>query len=298
MSVNIIQQRLADYKCASQQEEENALREITQEVTLAALSRSGFFKAAAFQGGTCLRVFYGLERFSEDLDFVLRSPDLKFPLAEYVKGLSGELEAYGYRLEVIDRSRADNAVKKCFLKDESLGRVLTLTHLRGMTNMRKIRIKIEVDANPPAKSGFETKYLDFPFPFAVTVQDQPSLFAGKSHALLCRTYTKGRDWYDFLWYVSRGTAMNWDLLNSALSQQGPWAGQGIKADADWYLRNLENKIQATDWQGAKEELLRFLKPSVHHGLEIWGRDFFLDRLEKLGKDLREKGKLGTDPIFP
>ena len=285
MSIKIIQQRLEVYQCRTRQQEENALREITQEVVLAALSRTGFFQKAVFQGGTCLRIFYGLERFSEDLDFVLKEPASEFPLAEYVKDLTLDLQAYGYHMEVIDRSRADDAVKKCFLKDDSLGRVLTLTQLKGMSNTRKINIKVEVDSNPPAHSGFETKFLDFPYPFAVLVQDKPSLFAGKSHALLCRGYSKGRDWYDFIWYVRNGTRMNWDLLSSALDQQGPWAGQGLKVDADWYLRNLKERVENTDWRAAKEELVRFLKPSAHAGLEVWGRDFFLDRLNKLAVTL-------------
>ena len=193
MSVKIIQERFDAYQCGSQQEEENALREISQEIALAALSRVDFFKKAAFQGGTCLRIFYGLERFSEDLDFILKSPNKDFSLEPYIRNMALEFRSYGYRLEVSDRSKPENTVKKCFLKDDSLGKVLNLTHLKGATNVRKIKIKLEVDTNPPAGSGFVNKFLDFPFPFAVTLQDMDSLFAGKSHALLCREYTKRRD---------------------------------------------------------------------------------------------------------
>lgn len=281
MSIKIIQQRLLDYQCRSQQEEENALKEISQEVALAALSREGFFKKAVFQGGTCLRVFYGLDRFSEDLDFILKNIDRNFSFEPYIKNMAMEFQAYGYDLEVSDRSKAGDTVKKCFLKDDSLGKVLNLTHLKGMANMRKIKIKLEVDTNPPAGSSIESKFLDFPFPFAITVQDIPSLFAGKSHALLCREYTKGRDWYDFIWYVSRKSEMNWEFLSSAIEQMGPWKSQNLKMDKGWYLREMTRMIENTDWNAAKEEMLRFLKPPAVLGLNVWGKEFFLDRLQTL-----------------
>ncbi|MCK4994922.1 MAG: nucleotidyl transferase AbiEii/AbiGii toxin family protein, partial [Candidatus Omnitrophica bacterium] len=213
MSIKIIQERFDDYHCSSQQEEENALREITQEVALAALSRGDFFKKAVFQGGTCLRIFYSLERYSEALDFMLKNADKNFSFEPYIKNMAMEFQSYGYHLEVIDRSKSEDIVKKCFLKDDSLGKVLNVTHLKGVTNTRKIKLKLEVDTNPPDGSNFENKFLDFPFPFSVTMQDMPSLFAGKSHALLCREYTKGRDWYDFIWYISRQIKMNWEFLS-------------------------------------------------------------------------------------
>ena len=281
MSVKIIQERLDSYQCRSQQEEENALREITQEVALSALSRTDFFKFAGFQGGTCLRIFYSLARFSEDLDFILKQPDKDFKLKPYLKSLEIEMQAYGYRLEVIDRSKADSAVKKGFLKDDSLGKVLSLERLKGVTNSRKIKIKLEVDTNPPRGSIFENKFLDFPFPFAATVQDLPSLFAGKNHALLCREYTKGRDWYDFLWYVSRKVSINFEFLSSALNQIGPWRGQGLVVDKLWYYQQMKQKICDVNWGEIKEELARFLKPEDVKTLKIWNEEFFLDRLKKL-----------------
>lgn len=281
MSIKIIQERLDGYQCRSQQEEENALREISQDITLAALSRGDFFKKAAFHGGTCLRIFYSLERFSEDLDFMLKDVDKSFSFEPYIKNMAMEFRSYGYQLEVIDRSKAEDVVKKCFLKDDSLGKILNLTHFKGVTNMRKIKIKLEVDTNPPAGSGFENKFLDFPFPFSVTIQDMPSLFAGKSHALLCREYTKGRDWYDLIWYISRRIKVNRELLSSAIDQQGPWKGQELKVGRDWYMQEMGKRIEKIDWKAAKEEMLRFLKPSAVAGLDLWGKEFFLDRLQKL-----------------
>lgn len=281
MSIKIIQERFDSYQCSSQQEEENALREISQGITLAALSRGDFFKKAAFQGGTCLRIFYGLERFSEDLNFILKSPNRQFSFEPYVRNMAMEFESYGYRLEVSDRSKAEDTVKKCFLKDDSLGKVLNLTHLKGVTNARKIKIKLEIDTNPPAGSDFVNKFLDFPFPFAVTLQDMPSLFAGKNHALLCREYVKGRDWYDFIWYVSRQVKMNWKFFSNGINQQGPWKEKNIKINRDWYIKEMVKKIEKIDWKAAKEEMARFLKPSAMAGLDVWSKEFLLDRLQKL-----------------
>lgn len=281
MNVRIIQERLDSYRSRSRQEEENALREITQELVLAAIARAGFFKKAAFQGGTCLRIFYSLERFSEDLDFILKKPDTGFSLQPFWKPLQVELNAYGYRLEIADRSQAGQAVKKCFLKDDSLGSLLTLHHAQESGPRPAIRIKLEVDANPPAGSGFESKILDFPYAFGVTVQDLPSLFAGKCHALLCREYGKGRDWYDFTWYAARKVPINFHLLSSALAQAGPWVGKAETIDPDWFRVEMKKKIAAVDLTVMKEELKRFLKPEALDSLRVWSRDFFLDRLEKV-----------------
>ena len=278
MSVRIIQERLEAYQCVSAQAEEIALREITQEVALAALSRTDFFKTAIFQGGTCLRIFYSLNRFSEDLDFMLKKPDTRFSLDGYLKGMAVEFGAYGYKLEVTDRSKAQDAVKKAFLKDDSIGKILQLSHLKADRSARKIKIKIEVDTNPPAGSHFESKFLDFPFAFSVTVQDPPSLFAGKIHALLCRGYVKGRDWYDFIWYTGRGTPINLEFLASTLKQTGPWQGQEILVDKDWSIKRLDEKIRSIDWDKARADVRPFINPREFPSLEVWGEEFFLDRL--------------------
>lgn len=281
MSVRMIQDRLNGYGCHSTLEEEQALREITQEIVLAGLGRTDFFQHAAFQGGTCLRIFHGLNRFSEDLDFALQAPDAGFALRPYLDALAKELTAYGYGLEIDDRSKADQAVRMAFLKDDSVGKLLQLAYRPATGPSRKLRIKLEVDANPPAGATFETKYLDFPFPSAVRVFDPPSLFAGKVHALLCREYLKGRDWYDFIWYTSRRTPVNYELLAAALSQLGPWQGQELDVDRDWCFEQLRAKIEATDWSKARDDVRRFLKPGELPSLELWGMDFFLSQAEKL-----------------
>jgi predicted nucleotidyltransferase component of viral defense system len=281
MSVQVIQDRLDSYACRSTLEEEQALREITQEIVLAGLGRTDFFKHAAFQGGTCLRIFHGLNRFSEDLDFALMAANHDFDMNPYLKTLGRELTAYGYEFEIDDRSKVDQAVRKAFLKDESLGRLIFLNYRPATGPLRKLRIKLEVDIRPPAGATYKTKVLDFPFPSAVCLFDLPSLFAGKIHALLCREYTKGRDWYDFIWYTSRRTSINYELLSSSITQTGPWQGQRVETDRDWCIEKLTRKIKEMDWQQARRDVERFVKPHERPSLDLWTRDFFLEQCRKI-----------------
>lgn len=281
MSIKMIQDRLDSYGCRSALEEEQALREITQEIALAALGRTDFFQKAAFQGGTCLRIFHGVNRFSEDLDFALQQPQTTFAIAPYLEGLAKELTAYSYGLEIDDRSKADRAVRTAFVKDDSLGNLLTLNYKPATGPLQKLRIKLEVDTNPPAGAGLETKYLDFPFPSAVSVHDLPSLFAGKLHALLCREYLKGRDWYDFIWYTARKISANYVLLSSALDQMGPWKGQGLQVDRGWCLQQIRSRIESSDFKHVREDVRRFVKLNEQPSLELWSREFFLAQAEKL-----------------
>lgn len=279
MSVEVVQQKLLTYQCQTILEQENALKEIAQEIALMALSQAGFFRIAAFQGGTCLRILYGLERFSEDLDFVLETPDPDFNWGDYVKNMRDLFSAYGYNLEVTNKANLDKAVKTAFLKADSQGGILVLKDLR--TNRPKLQIKLEIDTHPPEGSTYELKYLDFPLPYSVQAQNLPSLFASKSHALLCREYTKGRDWYDFIWYVSRQASINFPLLKAAINQAGPWKGQNIVIDKKWFSEELQKKINETNWDDAKKDVARFLKPRELVGLEIWSTEFFTSRVNKL-----------------
>ena len=281
MSVRMIQDRLDGYACRSTLEEEQALREITQEIVLAGLGRTDFFQKAGLQGGTCLRIFHGLNRFSEDLDFALQVPDSSFVLRPYLDVLARELIAYGCSLEMDDRSKADQIVRMAFLKDDSLGNLLQLAYRPTTGPSRKLRIKLEVDTDPPAGAAVETKYLDFPFPSAICVFDPPSLFAGKLHALLCREYLKGRDWYDFIWYTARKTPVNHELLACSLEQLGPWHGQRLHVDREWCVHQLRAKIEATDWVQAREDVRRFVKPSETPSLNLWSREFFLAQCDKI-----------------
>ncbi len=281
MSLQMIQQRLLNYNCKTDIEEQQAIREITQEVVLAALGRGDFFKHALFQGGTCLRIFYGLNRFSEDMDFILRETTPDFQLKDHIHHLTDELAAYGYNIEITDRGKAGATVKKAFLKNDSLGKVIDLRHANQTGPMTRIRIKLEVDTNPPAGSGHELKYLDFPFVSSVAVQDRFSLFAGKIHALLCRKYIKGRDWYDFVWYTGNRTAINYDFLTSAINQIGPWQGQSIIIDKAWLSSELERTIASMNWKQAAEDVRRFVRVEEQPSLDLWSKELFFVQLDKL-----------------
>jgi predicted nucleotidyltransferase component of viral defense system len=278
MSIKMIQDKLSSYKCTTELEEEQAVREITQEVALAALGRTDFFKYGVFQGGTSLRIFYGLNRFSEDMDFILKSADKDFIIESYLKSIAQEMLAYGYNIEIVNQSRAGATVRKAFIKDDAVGKLLQLSYVGRTGPMRKIRIKFEVDTNPPEGSGYELKYLDFPFVSSVLMQDLPSLFAGKIHAMLCREYVKGRDWYDFIWFTSRGVEINHKFLASALKQQGPWQGHELKVGRDWCLKQIHERISSLNWIDAQDDVKRFVRQGELESIEFWTKDFFLDRL--------------------
>lgn len=281
MSVAVIQQRLLAYKSETVLDQDNALKEIAQEIALMALSRAGFFSVAAFQGGTCLRILYGLERFSEDLDFVLTQADKNFTWDKYIKNIRDEFHVYGYSLEVKNKNQVEKSMRTAFLKSDSQGGVLLIKDARA--NKPHLQIKLEVDTHLPAGSDYELKYLDFPLPFSIQTQDLPSLFASKCHALLCRDYTKGRDWYDFIWYVSRNSPINFTLLSAAIEQAGPWSQQHIKVDQAWLCKELQRKIHSIDWEVAQRDVSRFLKPREQSTLNLWSEAFFESLVEKLSQ---------------
>ena len=284
MSIALIRDRLATYNCKSEIEEEQVVREITQEIVLAALGRTDFFKEAAFQGGTCLRILYGLDRFSEDLDFALKERNLDFTWGKYLGAVIEELTAYGYHIEIQDRSTHDTMVRKVLIKDTTIEKLLHFQYAGTTGVMRAIRIRLEVDINPPMGSEYELRYLDFPFVSSVVVHTLPSLFAGKIHALLCREYLKGRDWYDFLWYTARKTPINYALLSSALAQVGPWDGAGSIVDYPWCIDALRHKIEATDLRAAAEDVRRFVRARDQESLTLWSQELFLQQLEKIPRE--------------
>lgn len=278
--IDLLRRRLADYAATDARREEQALKEILQEVTLYALWRADFFEVAAFQGGTSLRLLHGLRRFSEDLDFILKAPNADFVWSSYFDGLVAVLAEFGVRCELIDRRRMDRAVRQAMLKDDSIARLLDLSFYRGETG-RKLRIKLEIDTNPPAGSGFDYRYLDFPLDFELCTQDPASNFALKLHALLCRPYLKGRDWFDFGWYVAQGVTPNLPHLAAALDQYGPWQGQNVQPDRVWLESALLERIRAIHWPTAAQDVTPFLAPPEQAGLKLWSERFFADKVAKL-----------------
>jgi len=277
--IDLIKKRLDEYK-ASPVDEENALKEIVQEVILFALWRADFFEVAAFQGGTSLRILHGLTRFSEDMDFILLEPNATFSWQPYLNNLTDICNEFGIEPEALDKGRMDQRVKKALIKDTSIANQLNLSFMDDL-NGRKLKIKLEIDCNPPSGSGFEYSYLDFPVDFEVCHQDMSSNFSLKIHALLCRPYIKGRDWYDFNWYISQGIKPNLLLLQNAIDQYGPWEGQGLVIDQDWLVNALSEKITSIDWKGAATDVERFLKPVEQKSLNLWSERFFMSKLEKL-----------------
>ncbi len=280
MSIELIEQRLALYQCKTTLDEQNALKEITQEIALMALSKANFFKFAEFHGGTALRILYGLQRFSEDLDFALLKPSQVFSLNHYLEHMVDDFLAYGYEVEISDRTEVQKTIQKQFLKVDSIGKLIHLQYPLNKAH-RKIKVKFEIDTNPPQGANTEIKYLTFPLAFSILAKDLPSSFSGKLHALLCRPYVKGRDWYDFIWYNTNKITVNFKLLENALYQQGPWQEQRLDVDKNWLIENLIIKVHSIDWRKVRQDVQPLLKPIEVSSLDLWGKDFFLAQIANL-----------------
>lgn len=251
--IDLIKDKLKEYKTEDPVQKEYAIKEILQEIALYGLWMTGFFELAAVQGDTSLRILHGMPRFSEDLDFILKEPDPGFEWSVYLNGMVACFEEFGLTVEILDKSRMDQRIKKALLKDSSTGLQFNLNFSSG--RLRKIqKIKFEIDVNPPEYSNFEYTYLDFPLDFEVCHQDLPSNFALKLHAMLCRPYVKGRDWYDFNWYIKKNVPPNLGHLESALDQWGPWKNLGNPVDIKWLKTQLAIKTEAIDWKETAEDV--------------------------------------------
>jgi len=279
--IDIIKERLSSYAAANPLELENALKEIVQEIALYGLWRAGFFKIALFQGGTSLRILHSLPRFSEDLDFILRAPDNTFGWSAYLETLVQIFKEFGIDLSALPREKMDGPIRQAVLKDTSLANQLDLSFTSTGTN-KTIKIKLEIDTNPPAHSGETTTFLDFPLDHEVRHQDLPSNFSLKIHALLCRGFLKGRDWYDFSWYVAKGVVPNLAHLKAALVQAGPWAAQdNLSVNLPWLEQTIGATIRSVNWHEAANDVRRFVKPAEFDSLDLWSENFFLAKLQKL-----------------
>jgi len=283
MLEKVLSGKIREYAPANPVEQENVLQELMQHYVLSSLSRAGLFVEAMFHGGTCLRIVCGMNRFSEDLDFLLKQPDPSFRWQRYLESVRKDCAQEGIPFEVQDKSQAGTAVQKAFLKTDSIGKILTLDLPFERYQARKIRIKLEIDANPPAGSTFTTSYITFPVTAPLTTQSLESGFALKLHALLCRSYVKGRDWYDFVWYVARKTKPDLDLLRNALQQLGPWAGQPVTVTMRWVQESVEGAIRRIDWTAARADVQRFLPLREQEGLRAWSADFFLHHLTRMNE---------------
>lgn len=281
-----IESMLKRYNCQTPSDYKNALKEIMQEIALLGLSRQNFFQNAAFYGGTALRIAHGLERFSEDLDFTLERPDASYDVRPYLKGIEEEFQAYGLKLvaEKKDKSQ-DTGVESAFLKANTLEHLLMIDGINnpssGTNRNDLIKIKLEIDTNPPLPKGqTETLYLLEPIPFNYKTLTLPSLFGGKLHAILCREYKggriKGRDFYDFIWYIKKRVIPDLDYLKGKLVESGV-----LKDENNFSMEDLKvlltKKFETTDWERAKQDVTPFIKDGRE--LDLWSAPFFLSLLK-------------------
>jgi len=255
------------------------LHEILQQVALLGLWRGGLFQRAAFYGGTALRLLHGLDRFSEDLDFSLLAPDGAFDFTALSGTLREELAAFGFDLRVETRKPNPNsAIRSAFVKGGTREQLLVLSVgdelVRLVQHGKEIKIKLEIDTDPPP--GFETEMrtLFTPLPFSVRAYSLPDLLAGKMHALLCRGWksrVKGRDWYDFAWYAGHAPHMHLSHLEKRMRQSGNWNEKRPLDEVAW--RGLMDvRIASLDVEQARDEVIRFVRDP--RSLELWSRDFF------------------------
>ena len=280
----IIEQMLNNYDL-QQLDKKDVVKEIMQEMVLCGLSRAGFFKEAAFYGGTALRIFYGLDRFSEDLDFSLMIKDESFDLTKYFSILEKEISSFGLQVEITKKDKSiDSKVQSAFLKANTMEHLLLFygkQEFFGVQADEKIRIKLEVDTNPPNYASYERQYRLLPSPYEVALYDAPSLFAGKIHAVLCRKWMnriKGRDLYDYIFFIARNTPVNMAHLKSRLQQSGY-----LMAEDEFVLEDLKIKLcdyfETIDYTQAKEDVKPFIRN--HDSLQVWNSNFFKQTTEKL-----------------
>lgn len=280
----MIKEWLASYKPANKEETLNALREMMQEIALAGLQRSGFFEKAAFYGGTALRIFYGLGRFSEDLDFSLLEAEPGFSFEKYLNAVLMEFESLGMKVSIIEKQKINqNNIESAFLKSETIWKELVLEGTIPQYNLEQpanLKIKLEVDTMPPLGFKTEEKLLLKPFSFYVKCFTLPDLFAGKLHALLFRKWknnVKGRDWYDTEWYIKKGVPVNLKHFLKRAKDSGDWTKETITAAE---LKELLNsKFSTMDMNRVKADISRFIPdPAV---LQIWSVQYFQDLLAHL-----------------
>lgn len=282
-----VKRMLARYQCDTTRNTINALREVLQEIVLLGLWRSKFFEHAAFYGGTALRILYGIDRYSENLDFSLLAPDPEFDLARYSAALEKELRAFGFDVRVEKRNKViTSPAQSAFLKTNTLSALLMISAdheiTQGIPLGQLLKIKLEIDTQPPAGFAVESKYLLHPIPFAVRVYTLPDLFAGKIHAILCRKWknrVKGRDWYDLVWFIANHPDLHLAHLEQRMLQSGHLK-RGRVLDQERFYNLLDDAIDRLDVTQARQDAALFVKAT--DTLTIWSKDFF----QQISKNIR------------
>lgn len=284
---SVIEAMLAKYNPQNNQERENAVKEIIQEIALAGLSRGGFFDKAAFYGGTCLRIFHGLNRFSEDLDFALLKKDPDFKLDDYFPALQKEFLSYGIEMSVELKKKDNEAeVQSAFLKGNTLILMMSFfpksEDARKVVSNQKIKIKFEIDTDNPSGGTTEYRYKMLPAPYEIQIFDESTLFAGKIHAILCRIYenhVKGRDYYDYLFYIGKGSELNLKYLENKLKNTDGIIDDNETLTLGKVKEMLKTKFESADFKSAKEDVSNFI--SDKDSLKLWKKELFITTLNEL-----------------
>lgn len=277
---SVLKSMLEKYEIKNSIDETNAMKEIIQEIVICGLSRGGFFNEAAFYGGTALRIFYGLNRFSEDLDFALLQPNEEFNLNKYFPFIEKEVQAYGLNLSISEREKTkESNILSAFLKGDTKEHILIFfpnENMQNTTSLKSIKIKFEVDITPPSGARYDLKYKLLPSPHQVRLYDEPSLFAGKIHAILCRNWnyrTKGRDLYDYIFYISKNTPVNLELIREKLISSNV-----LKETDDFDINILKQmlieRFNVIDYTSAKEDVIAFIED--RDSLKLWSKEFFTE----------------------
>jgi conserved domain protein len=282
----VIEEMLKSYQVDNIYDRKNAMKEIMQEIVLCGLSRAGFFKEAAFYGGTALRIFYGLDRFSEDLDFSLEQINLDFDLCSYFPVLEKEVKAFGLNVEIQEKEKTkDSNIRSAFLKGNTKEHLLLFyADERDVGTVAKnevVKIKFEVDTNPPAFATYEHKYRLLPVPYEIRLYDMPSLFAGKIHAVICRGWQsriKGRDLYDYIFYLSKAVTVNQKHLRARLIDSG-YISENQECTLEEIKTMLKNRFDSIDFLQARKDVEPFIRDTSV--LDIWSSDFFKQITEGL-----------------
>ena len=274
------------YRCSSVNEYENALKEIVQEIALLGLWRSKFFEKAAFYGGSALRILYGLDRFSEDLDFSLLGPDKGFSLSDYCRAMEEELKGFGFSaaVEKKEKRRGTN-IESAFIKAGTLKNMIVVdipeSARKKIDRGKTMKIKVEIDKDPPGGFHTEAKYLLQPIPFSVNTYTLPCLFAGKMHAILCRPWSgrvKGRDWYDLVWYAGKDIPVDLRHLENRMRQTGSLkSGEALTEKT--LKQKLREKINSVDFNSAKNDVEALVKDPL--SLKLWSEEFFIAVCERV-----------------
>jgi len=265
---------VAEFRCGSDAEQRNAVHEVMQQITLAGLERGGFFTHAAFYGGTCLRLLHGINRFSEDMDFSLLAPNPAFRFEDFFPAVVEEFRLAGKEVEIKMKHKGmPSSIESAFLKESS--EVFDI----GFTTEKRLKVKIEVEIDPPPKFATEMKVVQLPRNFLVRAYDLPGLYAGKISAALFRkwkTRVKGRDWYDVVWYIQHGVELDLEHLIERARESEPTADVSSR---EALIETFDRRIDAIDFESARADVRPYVFDASE--LDIWDARFFKEIVRKI-----------------